>query len=187
MRDQEHSRRKVFRKRLQNKQSYYNHINNVITMVLTERLLLTGTCPVEHHCSFRIPLLPFIPLSYPSSLYCPLCMTNISGLPHFPFLGRPSMYNWIRQAGLTVLSPYLCPDCSETWNQSPHYRWLSPENQKRSDWPQTHGGSVCRDSSPLRNLFEYHLRWRAPSLREVGDRQRWGERWQWQREGQRVG
>lgn len=68
-----------------------------------------------------------------------------------------------------MLSPYLCPDCSETWNHSPHYRWLSPENQKRSDWPQTHGENVCRDSSPLRNLFECHLRWKAPFLKEGGD------------------
>lgn len=90
--DQEHSRRKVFEE-LQDKQSHYNHINNLITMVLTEKLLLTGTCPVEHHCcSFKVALLPFIPVNYPSSLHCPLCMRNISGFAHVSFsLGRPSM------------------------------------------------------------------------------------------------
>lgn len=105
------------------------------------------------------------------SKFCafPPCMANISDLPQFLFLGRPSMQELNQARRVLCISPYLCPDCSGTWNHSPHYRWLSPENQKRSDWPQTHGGSVCRDSSPLRNLFECHLRWRAPSLREGGD------------------
>lgn len=94
-----------------------------------------------------------------------------------------TLYAELNQASrVYCISPYLCPDCSETWNHSPHYRWLSPENQKRSDWPRTHGGSVW-DSSPLRNLFEYHLRWRAPSLREGGDTRKGEERQESNREG----
>lgn len=127
-----------------------------------------GIYIMEHHCSLRIVLF-FIPLNYPNSVSFPFCMTNISNLPQFLFLGRPSMQKLNQASRVHCVSPYLCLDCSETWNHSPHYRWLSPENQKRSDWPQTHGGSVCRDSSPLRNLFEYHLRWKAPSLKERGD------------------
>lgn len=115
------------------------------------------------------------------SLPCFFVSYSITQILHFPalptcyylsqflFLGRLSMQE-LNQASRVLLSPYLCPDCSETWNHSPHYRWLFPENQKRSDWPQTHGDNVCRDSSPLRNLFECHLRWKAPFLKAGGDR-----------------
>lgn len=132
-------------------------------------LALRGICAMEYHHSFRVVLFLFMPPNYPSSGPFSLCMANISDLPQLLFLGRISMQELNQASRVHYITPYLCPDCSETWNHSPHYRWLSPENQKRSDWPQTRGGSVCRDSSPLKNRFECHLRWRAPSLREGGD------------------
>lgn len=138
-------------------------------MALINLLPLTGVCVMEYHCSFRM-LFPCTPHNYPSSVsFHPAWQTFLTCLSFF-FLGDLLCRNWISQeVWVLCVSPYLCPDCSGTWNHSPHYRWLSPENQKRSDWPQTHGGSVCRDSSLLRNLFECHLRWRAPSLREGGN------------------
>lgn len=117
--------------------------------------------------SFRTIKFLCILLSYPNSALFSLA---------YYLLFAPVSFSWETfYAGIEsgkqgpMLSPYLCPDCSETWNHSPHYRWLSPENQKRSDWPQTHGENVCRDSSPLKNLFECHLRWKAPFLKEGGD------------------
>lgn len=117
--------------------------------------------------SFRTIKFLCILLNYPNSVLFSLA---------YYLLLAPVSFSWETfYAGIEsskqgpMLSPYLCPDCSETWNHSPHYRWLSPENQKRSDWPQTHGENVCRDSSPLKNLFECHLRWKAPFLKEGGD------------------
>lgn len=161
-RDQEHSKRKA-------DFLINNHTDNHVTMVLTDMLLWTGIYAMDHHHSFRIVLLFLISLNYPSSVPFSLYMTDISDLHQFLFLEKPYMQELNHASRIHCISPYLCPDCSETWNHSLHYRWLSPENQKRSDWPETHGGSVCRDSSPLKNLFGYHLRWRAPSLREGGD------------------
>lgn len=149
-------------------------INNHITIVLTDRLLLTGTSSfIQKWVAF------FHPSQLPKFCAFPPLHDKHFWLAPVSFSWE-TLYAELNQASrVHCISPYLCPDCSETWNRSPHYRWLFPENQKRSDWPQTHGGSVCRDSSPLRNLFEYHLRWRAPSLREGGDMQRWGKRGQW--------
>lgn len=114
-RDQEHGRRKAdFR--------INNHIVNHVTTVLTDRLLLTGMGAGENHPSLRIALLLLIPLNYPSSVSFSLCMTNISDFPQLLFLGKPSTQELNQASRIHCISPYLCPDCSETWTHSPHYR-----------------------------------------------------------------
>lgn len=135
-----------------------NYVDNHITWSLLMHSYMQSFRTIKFLC---------ILLNYPNSALFSLA---------YYLLLAPVSFSWETfYAGIEsdkqgpMLSPYLCPDCSETWNHSPHYRWLSPENQKRSDWPQTHGENVCRDSSPLKNLFECHLRWKAPFLKEGGD------------------
>lgn len=112
---QEHGRRKAdFR--------INNHIVHHVTTVLTDRLLLTGTGAAENHHSLRIALLLLIPLNYPSSVPFSLCVTNISDFPQLLFLGKPSTQELNQASRIHCISPYLCPDCSETWTHSPHYR-----------------------------------------------------------------